>query len=115
MKPTLQETLDYLRRTVNPNYIIILQNKAKEEMDFSQFKPVLSIKKEQYKPQKRYSISHKEYGQDEKGFNMVLVIVIDTFCSNKEVYRVTCKENYLEDNLKVAKGLYKGSSIEDKI
>lgn len=35
---SLQDQIKYVDRCVNPDYIIILQNKANENMDFSQFK-----------------------------------------------------------------------------
>lgn len=109
MLPTLQEQLDYLRRIVNPNYIIIVQNKAEEDMDFSRFKAVIPEQKDIYKPQSRYIINH----EDKDG--RVVITVNDTFAGDREVYRQTCSEGHLEISLKKVKELYKGSSIVDKI
>lgn len=109
MQPTLQDTLAYINRTINPDYIIIVQHKANETMDFSQFKPIIPETKEVYKPQKRFTLSTHDYE------GLKLVSVTDNFSAGREVYRATCKEEYLEDNLEVVRKLYKGSNIEDRI
>lgn len=109
MRPTLSKQLSYLTRIVNPDYIIIVQNKANQNMNFNEFKPVIPIPREQYKPQKRYSI----ITLDDEGLKKILVK--DLYSNNRVVYEGTCKEEHYLENLELVNRLYKGSSIEDKI
>lgn len=109
MRPSIQEQLQYLSRTCNPNYLIIVQNKANEEMDFSQFRAVIPEKKEVYKPQLRYNI--KTIDVD----GMKLILVEDFYSNNRVVYECTCKLEHLEEHLEIARSKYKGTSIVDKI
>lgn len=111
MNPSLQEQLSYLTRIVNPDYIIIVQHKADENMNFSNLKLVIPESRQKYKPQKRYSIKVIE-GDDE---GMKRILVEDLYSNNRIIYEGTCKEEHLQDNLDVVSRLYKGSSIEDKI
>lgn len=110
MKPTLQEQLSYLTRIINPDYIIIVQNKANQDMNFNEFKAVIPESREKYKPQKRYTIITLE---EENGMKRILVK--DCYTNGRVIYETTCLQKYLKDNLDVVNRLYKGSSIEDKI
>lgn len=122
MKASLQEQLLYLQRIVNPNYIIIIGHKANNEMDFSQFKPVLEeqkIPKERNKTEQRYSITctNKEEGKTIEGeliIKQVFVVVTDVFFK-RDVFNCLCKIEKKEELIKELKKRYKGSSIEDKI
>ena len=69
---SLQDQIKYLDRTRNPNYIIIVQNKAGENMDFSKFEPVIPKMREVYKPKLRYEIKVIDSGTNK------LILVKDT-------------------------------------
>lgn len=103
MKPTLQEQLEYISRTSNPNYIIIIKNKAGENMDFSQFKQTEQPKKQVKPKEKRYVITTIP----QEGTDKTIILVRDTWFSNKEVLNGTYNNNNLEKNLANIEKKYK--------
>lgn len=104
MKATLKDQLEFLLRTTNPNYLIIVQNKADENMDFSKFKIHESEVQEKKKvKEKRYIISHIAWSETQ-----YRVLVKDSHFNNRVVYDCTCNTDKLEHNLLIAKQQYRG-------
>lgn len=109
MRPILHDRLDYLWRTVNPNYLIIVQNQINKEMNFANLRPVIPEARQRYKPQPRYEIKH--YEED----GVFTIIVLDSFSNNKEVCKVTCPDEKFHKFMEKIQGQYKGAELIDKI
>lgn len=81
---TLADQIKMVDRCVNPDYIIIIKNKA-GDMDFSQFKIVRPEEKIKIKPKKRFEITIVASSESK-----VYIIVRDNF-EKREASRIECR------------------------
>jgi hypothetical protein len=105
MKPSLEHLTAMVWRTENPNYIILIKNKAGKDMDFSQFKVETRISD---KPEKEPKALKKYYLLITPYLGTLLLIrVLDREDNNKEVFRLQTKPSKEEYWLKRIKQQYK--------
>lgn len=107
MRPRIEHIMAMIWRTENPNYIIIVKNKAGKEMDFTKFKAVehKNGKPKSAIPKKKdaqYILTIEPY----LGLQ-ILVRVVDTHNFNEEVLRVEAKLSSKQVWIARAKKLYK--------
>lgn len=100
MKPSLQDQLAMVWRTENPNYIILIKNKAGANMDFSQFKVIQENKKEiKEKIEPRYLLTiNNVFGgiivSVKDLFEGTTPLRIETTENKKEYWERRCKKEY---------------------
>ena len=109
MKVTLTAKLKMVWREENPNYLIIVKNKAGKNMDFTQFKIVQENKtiEEEKKikvPKYKLTVTHIFGGTEE---NPKILIQINKIETREEVLRITTSKNKEEEWLNRCKKDYK--------
>jgi hypothetical protein len=87
----LQEQTKFLDRLANPNYMIIVKNKAGEGMDFSQFKIIGLDNEVTISKRNRYTMLVTPI-EDRPGYSVIRVLEAGLH----EVIGVTCKDLKIE-------------------
>jgi len=107
MKPSIQDQLAMVWRTENPNYIILIKNKAGKEMDFSQFKTIEEkpvVEKRKKEASYKMVITQIFGGTEDNPKILISIIKIE---NNREVTRLETKESKREIWLEKLKKDYK--------